>query len=98
MGWFQRLLSANGSTSRPYLNPRFDTSVFDPALVEFYQTEEGQVGLPFAVFPGAMYYVPAMFDEVGLAYPPQVYGEQYELDGEMVDWNWDDPDRSGQAI
>jgi multiple sugar transport system substrate-binding protein len=67
----------------------FDTSVFDPALIEFYQTEEGQVGLPFAVFPGAMYYVPAMFDEVGLAYPPQVYGEQYELDGEMVDWNWD---------
>ena len=63
----------------------FDTSIFDPALIEFYQTEEGQVGLPFAVFPGAMYYVPAMFDELGLAYPPQVYGEQYELDGEMVD-------------
>lgn len=67
----------------------FDTSIFDPALVQFYQTEEGQVGLPFAVFPGAMYYVPAYFDEVGLAYPPQTYGEQYELDGEMVDWNWD---------
>jgi multiple sugar transport system substrate-binding protein len=74
----------------PYIESSgFDLSVFDPALVEFYQTEEGQVGLPFAVFPGAMYYVPAMFDEVGLAYPPQVYGEQYELDGEMVDWNWD---------
>ncbi len=67
----------------------FDTSIFDPALIEFYQTEEGQVGLPFAVFPGAVYFIPAMFDEVGLAYPPQVYGEQYELDGEMVDWNWD---------
>lgn len=67
----------------------FDTSVFDPALVAFYQTEEGQVGLPFAVFPGAMYFIPAMFDEVGLAYPPQVYGEKYELDGEMVDWNWE---------
>lgn len=67
----------------------FDLSIFDPALVEFYQTEEGQIGLPFAVFPGAMYYIPAFFDEVGLAYPPQTYGEQYELDGEMVDWNWD---------
>ncbi|GIK58850.1 MAG: extracellular solute-binding protein [Chloroflexi bacterium] len=67
----------------------FDTSIFDPALIEFYQTEEGQVGLPFAVFPGAMYFVPSMFDESGLAYPPQVYGEKYELDGEMVDWNWD---------
>lgn len=32
----------------------FDTSIFNPALVEFYQTEEGQVGLPFAVFPGVV--------------------------------------------
>ena len=67
----------------------FDTSIFDPTLVEFYQTEEGQVGLPFAVFPAAVYYVPAYFDEVDLAYPPQNYGDQYELDGEMVDWNWE---------
>ena len=68
----------------------FDTSIFDPALVKFYQTEEGQVGLPFAVFPGAMYFVPAMFDEAGLNYPPQVYGEKYVMpDGTEVDWNWD---------
>jgi multiple sugar transport system substrate-binding protein len=67
----------------------FDTSIFDPALVDSYQTEDGQVGLPFAVFPAAVYYVPAMFDELGLAYPPSNYGDQYELDGEMVDWNWD---------
>lgn len=74
----------------PYIESSgFDTSVFDPALVEFYQTEEGQVGLPFAVFPGAVFYIPAMFDEVGLNYPPQTYGEQYELDGEMVDWNYE---------
>jgi multiple sugar transport system substrate-binding protein len=68
---------------------KFDTSIFDPALLKFYQTEEGQVGLPFAVFPGAMYFVPAMFDEAGLAYPPQKYGDKYELDGAEVDWNWD---------
>ena len=67
----------------------FDLSIFDPALIKFYQTEAGQVGLPFAVFPGAMYFIPEMFDEAGLAYPPQTYDEQYELDGEMVDWNWD---------
>jgi multiple sugar transport system substrate-binding protein len=67
----------------------FDTSVFDPALLKFYQTEEGQVGLPFAVFPGAMYFVPSMFDEAGLAYPPQKYGEKYTLDGKEVEWNWD---------
>jgi multiple sugar transport system substrate-binding protein len=75
----------------PYIaETGFDTSIFDPALIEFYQTEEGQVGLPFAVFPGAMYYVPAMFDEVGLNYPPQVYGEKYVMpDGSEVDWNWE---------
>jgi len=75
----------------PYIKSSgFDTSVFDPALVKFYQTEEGQVGLPFAVFPGAMYFVPAMFDEAGLNYPPQVYGEKYKFpDGTEADWNWD---------
>ncbi|HMU92159.1 MAG TPA: extracellular solute-binding protein [Anaerolineales bacterium] len=74
----------------PYIEEtKFDTSVFDPALLKFYQTEEGQVGLPFAVFPGAMYYVPSMFDEAGLAYPPQKYGEKYTLDGKEVDWNWE---------
>ena len=68
---------------------KFDTSIFDPALMAFYQTEEGQVGLPFAVFPGGIFFVPAMFDEAGLAYPPQKYGEKYVLDGEEVDWTWD---------
>jgi multiple sugar transport system substrate-binding protein len=68
----------------------FDTSIWDPALVSFYQTEEGQVGLPFAIFPGGMYFIPAMFDEQGLAYPPQKYGDKYQMpDGTMVDWNWD---------
>jgi multiple sugar transport system substrate-binding protein len=67
----------------------FDTSIFDPALIKFYQTEEGQVGLPFAVFPGGMFYVPAMFDEAGLAYPPTKYGDKYTLDGKEVDWSWE---------
>ena len=63
--------------------------IFDPTLIKFYQTEEGQVGLPFAVFPGAMYFVPAKFNQASLAYPPQKYGEKYTLDGKEVDWNWD---------
>ncbi len=74
----------------PYIEETgFDTSIFDPALVKFYQTEEGQIGLPFAVFPGAVYFMPSMFDEAGLAYPPQKYGEKYVLDGAEVDWTWD---------
>jgi multiple sugar transport system substrate-binding protein len=74
----------------PYIESTgFDTSVYEPALIEFYQTEEGQVGLPFLVFPAAVYYVPAMFDEAGLEYPPANYGDKYTLDGEEVDWNWE---------
>jgi multiple sugar transport system substrate-binding protein len=74
----------------PYIESTgFDTSVYEPALIEFYQTEEGQVGLPFLVFPAAVYYVPSMFDEAGLEYPPANYGDKYTLDGEEVDWNWD---------
>jgi multiple sugar transport system substrate-binding protein len=68
---------------------KFDTTIFDPALIKFYQVQGAQVGLPFAVFPGAIYYVPSMFEESGLATPPQKYGDKYELDGKQVDWNWD---------
>jgi len=74
----------------PYIESTgFDTSVYDPALVEFYQTEEGQVGLPYLVFPAAIYYVPGMFDEAGLEYPPTAYGDKYTLDDAEVDWNWE---------
>jgi multiple sugar transport system substrate-binding protein len=74
----------------PYIEESgFDTTIFDPALVDSYQTEEGQVGLPFAVYPSAVYYVPEYFDEVGLEYPPQNYGDKYVLDGEEVDWTWE---------
>ena len=55
----------------------YDTSLFNHALVKFYQTEEGQVGLPFAVFPAAPSSRPRMFDEAGLNYPPAKYGEMY---------------------
>jgi multiple sugar transport system substrate-binding protein len=47
------------------------------------------VGLPFVVYPAAIYYVPVMFDQAGLAYPPKAYGEKYTLDGVKLDWNWD---------
>jgi multiple sugar transport system substrate-binding protein len=75
----------------PYIKEtNFDTSVFDPALVKFYQTEEGQVGLPFAVFPAAVFYQTEAFDEAGLNYPPTAYGEKYVWpDGTEEEWSWE---------
>ncbi len=68
----------------------YDTSVFNPNLVKFYQTEEGQVGLPFAVYPAVLFYNKGIFDQAGFAYPPARYGEEYTLpDGTKVEWSWD---------
>ncbi len=69
----------------------YDLTQFNEALVNMYQTEEGtQTGLPFAVFPAVVYYQTEMFDEAGLNYPPQSYGEKYIMpDGSEVDWTWD---------
>ncbi len=68
----------------------YDTTQFNDELVEFYQTEEGQVGLPFAVFPAAVFYQKAMFDEAGLNYPPATYGEPYVMpDGTEVEWSFE---------
>jgi multiple sugar transport system substrate-binding protein len=69
----------------------YDLSDFDPALVEFYKVEgEGQLGLPFAVFPSFMVYNKGLFDEADLPYPPANYGDPYiDWEGNEVEWNTD---------
>ena len=64
----------------PYIEENnVDLSVYDPALVEFWKiTGEGQVGLPFAVFPSFLYYNVDLFQEAGLPEPPHEFGEQYD--------------------
>jgi multiple sugar transport system substrate-binding protein len=77
----------------------FDTSVFNPALVKMYETSQGTVGLPFAVYPSAMFYNTALFDAAGLNYPPAKYGDQYKMpDGSMVDWSWDTVQKVSQLL
>jgi multiple sugar transport system substrate-binding protein len=76
----------------PYIQKNnYDFSDFDPATVRMYQTaDQGTVGIPFAVYPAAIFYQTKMFDEAGLAYPPTTYGTQYTMpDGTKVPWNWD---------
>ncbi len=67
----------------------YDLSDFDPELVDFYNIEgEGQVGLPFAIFPYFMIYNVDLFDEAGIPYPPRNYGDPYvDWNGEEREWN-----------
>lgn len=69
----------------------YDLSDFDPAMVDFYRVqEEGQLGIPFAIFPSFVLYNKDLFDEAGLAYPPHVHGAPYiDADGNERDWNMD---------
>ncbi|HEX2619498.1 MAG TPA: extracellular solute-binding protein, partial [Phototrophicaceae bacterium] len=76
----------------PYIeSTSYDLSDFDPALVDFYKVEgQGQLGLPFAVFPSFMMYNKNLFDEADLPYPPANYGDKYiDADGNELDWNTD---------
>lgn len=69
----------------------YDLSDFDPALVDFYDIEgEGQIGLPFAIFPSFLIYNVELFDEAGIPYPPRNYGDPYiDWNGEEREWNMD---------
>jgi len=84
----------------PYIkSTNYDTSKFDPAMVKSYQTEGGTVGLPFAVYPSAIYYNTGLFQEAGLNPPPAKYGDQYKMpDGSMVDWSWDTLTKVAQML
>jgi multiple sugar transport system substrate-binding protein len=46
----------------PYIkSTNYDTSKFDPTIAASYQTDQGTVGLPFAVFPSAFFYNTGLF-------------------------------------
>ncbi len=63
----------------PYIEESgYDVSDYPPELVEFWNQDGKQVGLPFAVFPSFIYYNRDLFDEAGLPYPPQEFGADYE--------------------
>jgi multiple sugar transport system substrate-binding protein len=65
---------------------KVDTSSYDQNLVDFYKDKDrGQLGLPFAVYPSFIYFNKDLFDEAGLPYPPQKFGEQYQ----GQEWNMD---------
>jgi multiple sugar transport system substrate-binding protein len=64
----------------------YDMSVYDPAVVQNYNLPgQGLIGIPFAVYPSYVYFNKDLFDEAGLAYPPQHYGDTYM----GKEWNFD---------
>jgi multiple sugar transport system substrate-binding protein len=68
----------------------FDLSQFDQSAVDFYNQEgEGQIGIPFGIFPSMLWFNKALFDEAELEYPPQEYGAPYILNGEEREWNYE---------
>jgi multiple sugar transport system substrate-binding protein len=68
----------------------YDLTQFTEGSVEFYNVGgEGQIGLPFAIYPSMLFYHRDMFDEAGLEYPPHAVDEPYVLDGEERPWDFD---------
>ena len=68
----------------------YDLSDYDPALVDFWFQDGIQLGLPFAVFPQVLWFNKDLFDEAGLAYPPQDFGAPYvDADGNEKPWDLD---------
>lgn len=67
----------------------YDLSDFDPALVSAYNIPgEGQLGIPFAVFPYFLSFNADLFEEAGLALPPTEYGQPYvDADGNEHPWD-----------
>jgi multiple sugar transport system substrate-binding protein len=62
-----------------------DLSQIDQSLIDVYNVDGKQIGIPMAVYSSFIYYNKELFDEAGLPYPPHELGAQY--DGK--EWNWD---------
>jgi multiple sugar transport system substrate-binding protein len=68
----------------------YDLSGFPQDAVNIYKLDEGQVGIPFAIYPSVLFYAKSLFAEAGLAEPPHRYGDMYTMpDGSQVEWNYD---------
>jgi multiple sugar transport system substrate-binding protein len=69
----------------------FDMSRYEQTAVELYSAGgEGQVGIPFAVYPSVLFYRTSLFEEAGLNEPPHAFDEPYVWpDGTESPWNYD---------
>ena len=69
----------------------YDLAQFPENLVDAYRSLDGNelLGLPFAIYPGVLYYNVDLFDEAGLNYPPTEPDVNYVMpDGSEVPWDY----------
>ena len=77
---------------QPYIDKTgFDMSQFPESTVELYNAGgEGQVGIPYAIYPSVLFYKADMFKEAGLAEPPHEWNADYTMpDGSTRPWDYD---------
>jgi multiple sugar transport system substrate-binding protein len=70
---------------------KFDMSQFPQSTINLYNAGgEGQVGIPYAIYPSVLFYKASMFKEAGLAEPPHEWNSTYTMpDGKKVPWDYD---------
>lgn len=67
----------------------YDMSKYSKEVVDFYRVgDDSLYGMPFAMYPSFLYVNKALFDEAGIPYPPQKFGEDY-TDENGVTKPWD---------
>ena len=62
-------------------------SQYPESTVDLYNAGgEGQVGIPYAIYPSVLFYKADLFKEAGLAEPPHKWNAEYTMpDGIEVD-------------
>jgi multiple sugar transport system substrate-binding protein len=70
---------------------QFDMSQFPKSTVDLYNVAgEGQAGIPYAIYPSALFYKAGLFKEAGLNEPPHDWNGKYTMpDGSVVPWDYD---------
>ena len=66
-----------------------DMTQYPQSTVDLYNAGgEGQLGIPYDVYPSVLFYKKGLFKEAGLNEPPHEWGGTYKMpDGSTVPWD-----------